>query len=183
METAVQALIILLDYGHPIENHLASTLDPTALPPSSGLSVTTSPLQYVNPDDVDAQGFNIFRKLLGSIDTPDQLNFMFRGFSRLLNNLHQSQTTYLPYSVTKIDIEQELMVLLWKCLEEVPKFMPYILRYSITPALSFTLLQELRCHGVVGSNLLSHVGRKKGCPPTWSSLSLHFYTLEIIWRA
>lgn len=128
METAIQALVILLDYGHPIENSLLSSLDSTA--PSHGLALTSSPLQYVNPADVDAQGFNIFRKLLGSIDTPDQLNFMFRGFSRLLNNVHQSQTTYLPYSVTRIDIEQELMVLLWKCLEEVPKFMPYILRLA-----------------------------------------------------
>ena len=102
METAVQTLIILLDYGHPIEIPLVND----QINSSSGISVTTSPLQYVNPTDIDAQGFNIFRKLLGSIDAPDQLNFMFRGFSRLLNNIHQSQTTYLPYSVTKIDIEQ-----------------------------------------------------------------------------
>jgi hypothetical protein len=126
METSIQALVILLDYGHPIETVPSSSSSSSE--PSQGLSLTSSPLQYVNSSDVDAQGFNIFRKLLGGIDSPDQLNFMFRGFSRLLNNVHQSQTTYLPYSVTRIDIEQELMVLLWKCLEEVPKFMPYILR-------------------------------------------------------
>jgi hypothetical protein len=130
METSIQALVILLDYGHPIETPSSSSLSPSS-PLSgggSGLSLTSSPLQYVHSSDVDAQGFNIFRRLLGEIESPDQLNFLFRGFSRLLNNVHQSQTTYLPYSVTRIGIEQELMVLLWKCLEEVPKFMPFVLR-------------------------------------------------------
>ena len=46
----------------------------------------------------------------------------------MLNNVHESESTYLPYSVTQISIEQELLVLLWKCLEEIPKFMPYVLR-------------------------------------------------------
>lgn len=114
METAVQTLVILLDYGHPIE---ISSTEPSSSSSSSGganqsIAVTTSPLQYVNASDVDAQGFNIFRKLLSNVEAPDQLNFMFRGFSRLLNNVHQSQTTYLPYSVTKIDIEQVLFILL-----------------------------------------------------------------------
>ena len=97
MESAVQALVVLLDYGHPIEPEGYAEGTP------SGGSV---PLQYVSAEDVDAQGFNVFRRLLSSIDAPDQLNFMFRGFSRLLNNVHQSQCTYLPYSVTKINIEQ-----------------------------------------------------------------------------
>jgi hypothetical protein len=47
---------------------------------------------------------------------------------RLLNNVHQAESSYLPYSITRIGIEQELLVLLWKCLEEIPKFMNYILK-------------------------------------------------------
>jgi hypothetical protein len=100
MESAVQALVVLLDYGHPIELVEGGAAASAAAPPGQ------QTLQYVAGDDVDAQGFNIFRKMLGSIDSNDHLNFMFRGFSRLLNNVHQSQCTYLPYSVTKIEIEQ-----------------------------------------------------------------------------
>lgn len=120
METAVQALLILLDYGNPIAAAESST---AAAPPPSEAAVPSVP-----PDETDSPGFNIFRRLLGSIDSPDQLNFIYRGFVRLLNNLHESQNTYLPYSVTRIEIEQELLVLLWKCLEEMPAFMPFVLR-------------------------------------------------------
>lgn len=92
----MQVLIILLDYGYPIKLSNSST-------ESSPQSVT-----YIAADDVEAQGFNIFRKLLSSIESSDQLNFIFRGFSRLLNNVHQSESSYLPYSVTRISIEQVL---------------------------------------------------------------------------
>ena len=122
METAVHVLVILLDYGYPLRPSAAgASVDDDAAAPSS------LPL-YVSPDDTEAQGFNVFRRLLSSIESPDELNFLFKGFSRLLNNVHQAQCTYLPYSVTKIDVEQELLVLLWKCLEDIPKFMPYVLR-------------------------------------------------------
>ena len=120
MEISVQALIILLDYGHPLKlPHIPDSADATGSPQ----------LQYVSADDTDAQGFNVFRRILGSVEAPDQLNFIFKGFSRLLNNVHQSESTYLPYSIGKVGIEQELLVLLWKCLEEMPKFMPYILKH------------------------------------------------------
>ncbi len=52
------------------------------------------------------QGFNIFRKLLNSIEDESQLNFIFRGFSRLLNNVHVSQSTILPYAIAPIDIDE-----------------------------------------------------------------------------
>jgi len=42
---------------------------------------------------------------------------------------NQAESSYLPYSVTRIGIEQELLVLLWKCLEEIPSFMPFILKH------------------------------------------------------
>lgn len=138
MELAVQVLIILLDYGHPIKPTSESEAD--AVP-------HVESLPYVAADATESRGFNVFRRILSSIHAPDQLNFIFRGFARLLNNVHQSESSYLPFSVTRIGIEQvpvmkilirfrclidhfrqELMVLLWKCLEEIPPFMPYILR-------------------------------------------------------
>lgn len=122
METAVHVLVILLDYGYPLRPPAIDEANPTAAHPI-----------YVSPDDTEAQGFNVFRRLLSNIESVDELNFLFKGFSRLLNNVHQAQCTYLPYSITKIDVEQELLVLLWKCLEDIPKFMPYVLRYVYFP--------------------------------------------------
>jgi hypothetical protein len=123
MEASAQVLLVLLDYGHPIKlPHIGSdgsinTVDNNA-----------ATVPYVDASNVDAKGFNIFRKIMMSIEAPDQLHFIFRGFSRLLNNVLESEATYLPNSITKISIEQELLVLLWKCLEEIPKFLPYVLK-------------------------------------------------------
>ena len=100
MEVAVQALIILLDYGHPLK--LPHVTDAALGPGGADMSQ----LSYVSPDDTDAQGFNVFRRILSTIESPDQLLFIFRGFSRLLNNVHESESSYLPYSVGKISIEQ-----------------------------------------------------------------------------
>jgi len=118
MESSVQALIILLDYGLPIRTVLTG-----AVPGGPA-----NQLPHVSPTDTDSPGFNVFRRYLSYIESPDELNFIFRGFVRLLNNSHEAQSTYLPYSITRIEIEQELLILLWKCLEENPKFMPYVLK-------------------------------------------------------
>jgi len=126
MESAVHALVILLDYGHPIRSP-----EVTAALAADGVAAhePESSLPSVNAGDTDAQGFNVFRRLLGQVDSPDQMNFVYKGFVRLLNNVHQSESTYLPYSITRIGIEQELLILFWKCLEEMPKFLPYIMKH------------------------------------------------------
>jgi hypothetical protein len=124
MESAVHALIILLDYGHPIRTPEAAAAAAAAAQDDGG-----APLPFVAANDTEAQGFNVFRLLLGSVEAPDQLNFIYRGFVRLLNNVHQAESTYLPYSITRIGIEQELLILFWKCLEEMPKFLPYIMKH------------------------------------------------------
>lgn len=49
-----------------------------------------------------------------------QLNFIYKGFVRLLNNAHQSVSSYLPYSVPRINAEQELLILLWKVSGQSP---------------------------------------------------------------
>lgn len=125
MESAVHALVILLDYGHPIRSPEAAA----ALAADGATHEPESSLPSVNASDTDAQGFNVFRRLLGQVDSPDQMNFVYKGFVRLLNNVHQSESTYLPYSITRIGIEQELLILFWKCLEEMPKFLPYIMKH------------------------------------------------------
>ena len=109
-------LVILLDYGHPIGSKTVNTYYGAAGLPT------------VAATDEGAPGFNVFRLLLSKIDSLSEFNFLYRGFVRLLSNVHQSDGGYLPYSVTKIAVEQELLVLFWKCLEENKKFMQYVLR-------------------------------------------------------
>ena len=41
----------------------------------------------------------------------------------MLANVHEADNSYLPGSVPRIGIEQELLVLLWKSLEEVRTFL------------------------------------------------------------
>lgn len=153
MEASVQALVILLDYGHPISpptgrsSQSQASTSSSSLHPSGSIGTMASssndsvasgnqpvPVQQkttlpsVQPNDTEAKGFNVFRRILSEISAPDQLLFIYKGFVRLLNNVHQADSAYLPYSITRIGIEQELLVLLWKCLEEIPLFMNYILR-------------------------------------------------------
>ena len=71
-----------------------------------------------------------------------------------MNNVHQANSTYLPYSITRIGIEQELLVLLWKCLEEIPTFMSYILQTcditEILVPVCYFLLEGRKDPGKVG---------------------------------
>lgn len=130
MESSVQALVVLLDYGHPVTPSTEGT--GMGVEQGDGINVSVSnkqSLPCVRPDDTEAKGFNVFRRILSNIEDPDQLNFIFQGFVRLFNNAHQAASTYLPYSITRVGIEQELLVLLWKCLDEIPKLVPYILKH------------------------------------------------------
>jgi hypothetical protein len=80
MEMAVQVLVVLLDFGFPIKTSSSPT-------PETSAAGTSSQIPYVASRDFQSAGFNVFRKYLSSIDTPDELNFMFTGFARLLNNV------------------------------------------------------------------------------------------------
>jgi hypothetical protein len=133
MESSVQVLITLLDYGYPVrpsEGRDSSSQKLSAhdynQPQSSGGDMM---MPWVHASDTESRGFNVFRRLLQSITDHAALNFIFRGFSRLLNNIHESDNSYLPYSVTRVTVEQELLILLWKCLEEIPQFLNYVLKH------------------------------------------------------
>ena len=102
MESSIQALIIILDFGAPCKSGSSPGGD------ASAAAVTdSSHTQFAaSTPETETAGFNIFRKLMSKIESPDQLHFLFRGFSRLLNNTHQAENTYLPYSIPKLHIEQ-----------------------------------------------------------------------------
>lgn len=43
--------------------------------------------------------------------------------------MHESKNVYMAGSVYEVECHQEILVLLWKMLEENPTFMTYILKY------------------------------------------------------
>ncbi|KAL3095385.1 hypothetical protein niasHS_007484 [Heterodera schachtii] len=78
----------------------------------------------------DENGYveNYFVNYLSRIHREDDFEFMLKGFTRLLNN--QLQTSYLPNSTKKVELHQELLVLVWKCCEYNQKFLYYVLKSS-----------------------------------------------------
>jgi len=112
VELSAQVLCVLLDCG-----------------------LSGSPVQYENKHgeavipvaDAYESGFNVFRVLLARINRGRDLNVLFRGFVRLLRNAFESQSGILMNSPLRLDCYQELLVLLWKTLEENPLFLDFIL--------------------------------------------------------
>jgi hypothetical protein len=112
VELSAQVLCVLLDCGLPGS--------PERVQNSRGEAI-------VEYEEASKGGFNMVRTLLARIDSTKDLDFVFRGFSRLLQNVYQSKNSYLPGSTVKLECFQELLVLLWKFLEENPLFMTHIL--------------------------------------------------------
>jgi hypothetical protein len=69
-------------------------------------------------------GFNIYRNLMSKIIEPKELYFLLKGFTRLLSYIYKSKQDSASSYITN---EAELLILLWKCMEEIPAFLPYIL--------------------------------------------------------
>lgn len=112
VELSTQVLVALLDCGLPG--------NPEPVQDSTG-----EPL--IEFEAASKGGFNIFRTLMSRIDSAKDLTFLFNGISRLLRNIYEAESSYLPGSAPKLECYQELLVLLWKLLEENPLFMNHIL--------------------------------------------------------
>lgn len=112
VELSSQVLCVLMDCGLP--GNPEPVCDPKGEP-------------LVEFEVASKGGFNIFRNLMSRIDSVHELDFVFDGFARLLKHVYEPQSTYLPNSSTKLECFQELLVLLWKFLEENPLFMNHVL--------------------------------------------------------
>lgn len=118
VELSAQVLCVLLDCG--------LSGDPVPYENCRGEPV-------VALDEAYKVGFNMFRLLLARIDNGKDLNTLYRGFVRLLRTMYESKNTILPTSQTllgnqtRLDCHQELLILLWKTLEENPLFLDFIL--------------------------------------------------------
>jgi hypothetical protein len=111
VELSAQILCVLLDCGLPG--------NPEPVQDRNG-----EPL--VEFETASKGGFNVFRTLMARMDSAAELDFVFEGFARLLKNVYEGQSGYLPKS-PKLECFQELLVLLWKFLEENPLFMNHAL--------------------------------------------------------
>ncbi|KAL7550976.1 hypothetical protein ACHAWF_014186 [Thalassiosira exigua] len=112
VELSAQVLCVLLDCG-----------------------LSGDPVPYVNgrgepvasPEEAYRPGFNVFRVLLARIDNGKDLDTLYRGFVRLLRNMFETKSALLPSSQVRLECHQELLILLWKALEENPLFLDFVL--------------------------------------------------------
>lgn len=112
VELSAQVLCVLLDCG--------LSGDPVQFENKHGEAVVPVSEAYNG-------GFNIFRVLLSRINHGRDLNVLYRGFVRLLRNSFESKNGILMNSQLRLECYQELLVLLWKTLEENPLFLDFIL--------------------------------------------------------
>lgn len=111
VELSAQVLCVLLDCG---------------LPGSPEPVVNTNGDPIVEFEAASRGGFNVLRTLLARMNTGSELTFCFKGFARLFRSVYETQSGYLN-STPKLACFQELLVLLWKFLEENPLFLSHIL--------------------------------------------------------
>ena len=116
IDNAVHVLLVLLDFaGAPPPS---STANATADHPSSarGLEQKSNCEDSVPADEAAAPmklaaqwPKNAFARLLQSVSEDADFEVMFQGFSRLLNNFHEAESTYLPSSMKQIRYHQSFL--------------------------------------------------------------------------
>uniref|UniRef100_A0A8C8A0F8 HID1 domain containing n=1 Tax=Oryzias sinensis TaxID=183150 RepID=A0A8C8A0F8_9TELE len=117
VEQALQVLVVALEHeaGSPASAALQA-LDASASP--------TADEEERGPAGPD----NLFVNYLSRIHREEDLSFILRGLTQLLNNpLIQ---TYLPRSTKKIQFHQELLILFWKFCDFNKKFLFFVLKSS-----------------------------------------------------
>lgn len=113
VEASLQVLLVLIDAGIPGD-------------PEPMLSRVTG-RECVDFDLASKPGFNTYRILLSRIRTRRELTLIFKGFARLLKTSYEGKSGYMNTSAKLMKCHQELLILLWKILEENPLFMQHIL--------------------------------------------------------
>ncbi|KAF0719695.1 Aste57867_861 [Aphanomyces stellatus] len=117
VDVSVQVLLVLLDFGTP-----AVARKPSVARDSNNDCGDDA------PEDSVFVSNNKYRQLLSSIQREEDFELLFNGLAKLLNNYHQSMNTLLPNSIKQIKCHQELLVLLWKLLDENKAFLQYTLK-------------------------------------------------------
>ncbi|TMW68021.1 hypothetical protein Poli38472_007693 [Pythium oligandrum] len=127
VDVALQVLLVLLDFGQTTETQVMAPTRPQPTGTTPRPLSTRSDAGFVL--DPSGTGFvNLYRRLLASIQREEDFALIVTGLSRLLNNYHESMSTLLPNSIKQIKCHQELLVLLWKMLDENKRFLSYVLK-------------------------------------------------------
>jgi len=153
MKGSLHVLLVLLDYGLP----MSQVLQQQVLQEQSvgDGSEAEGPSNCDNTDGAESAaaatarmrqcentiGFNSFRRLLATVHAPADLGFIFDGLMRLLTHMHYYYTTvFAPGSAsvlsslalssssyTPLTCDEEVVLLLWRCLQEIPTLLTYML--------------------------------------------------------
>jgi len=138
VELSAQVLCVLLDCGLPGNPN----------PVKNGFDEPVAEFE-----DASKAGFNIYRTLLARIDSGRELSIIYKGFARLLRNVYESKNALLPSS-KRLQCYQEILILLWKVLEENPLFMNHVLTQcdvtEIVVPICFLMYQARRDPAQIG---------------------------------
>lgn len=140
VDIALQVLLVVLDYGHTSETKVLNSTRPQ---PTSTPSIkrTESAASMSEKPDIDpVHNENVYRRLLSTLHREEDFQLVFTGVSRLLNNYHESMSTLLPNSIKQIQCHQELLVLIWKLLDENKQFLLFVLKKANVNQLVVPLL-------------------------------------------
>jgi hypothetical protein len=142
VDVSLQVLLVLLDFGQTSETQVMANTKPqpantpSAIRPQSTRSEAGGEFGHWE----FPLGVNVYRKLLSSLQREEDFQLIFGGLSRLLNNYHESMNTLLPNSIKQIKSHQELLVLLWKLLDENKRFLHFVLKKADVNQLVVPLL-------------------------------------------
>ncbi|KAG6587146.1 protein hid1 isoform x2 [Phytophthora cinnamomi] len=140
VDQSLQVLLVLLDFGQTTETNMAATSKPQPGSSTPAAKRRSSSVTSRAPNPIFDGVSNVYRNLLSSLQRPEDFQLIFTGLSRLLNNYHQSMSTLLPNSIKQIKCHQELLVLLWKMLDENTEFLHYVLKKADVNQLVVPLL-------------------------------------------
>ncbi|EGZ10568.1 hypothetical protein PHYSODRAFT_361636 [Phytophthora sojae] len=140
VDLSLQVLLVLLDFGQTTESNSAATSKPQPGSSTPAAKRRSSSVTSRTSNPIFDGVANVYRNLLSSLQRPEDFQLIFTGLSRLLNNYHQSMSTLLPNSIKQIKCHQELLVLLWKMLDENTEFLHYVLKKADVNQLVVPLL-------------------------------------------
>ncbi|KAG2787666.1 hypothetical protein JG687_00013103 [Phytophthora cactorum] len=140
VDLSLQVLLVLLDFGQTTETNVAATSKPQPGSSTPAAKRRSSSVTSRTSNPVFDGVPNVYRTLLSALQRPEDFQLIFTGLSRLLNNYHQSMSTLLPNSIKQIKCHQELLVLLWKMLDENSEFLQYVLKKADVNQLVVPLL-------------------------------------------
>jgi hypothetical protein len=124
VDTCCHALLVLLDYA--VQPPDPSTFDGTANHPisKSEKEKTNQPTTTANNTAVPINQYHYHLRL---IQKEEDFNVIYYGIERLLNNIPEAMNTYIPNSMKQIQSYQEILTLLWQCIDINAPFRSYII--------------------------------------------------------